>query len=194
MLRPDAPPAASSDNTQEEFMKRHHVWPAALALAASLQAGQAQQAPDTILYNGKVLTVKAMTIHEDVEVSPEVKKAIPALSELAGQIGDRSVRHRGTIGGSIAHGFLTLSMLSAMAYDALPEVEGRTMGMNYGFDKIRFLSPVPAGSKVRAHFVISQVEKKSPQQVVVRYAVSVEIEGKPKPALAAEWLTVAFFG
>ena len=97
-------------------------------------------------------------------------------------------------GGSIAHGFLTLSMLSAMAYDALPEVAGRTMGMNYGFDKIRFLSPVPAGSKVRGHFVISQVEKKSPQQVVVRYAVSVEIEGKPKPALAAEWLTVAFFG
>ncbi len=97
-------------------------------------------------------------------------------------------------GGAIAHGFLTLSMLSAMAYDALPEVEGRTMGMNYGFDKIRFLSPVPAGSKVRGRFVISQVEKKSPQQVVVRYAVSVEIEGKPKPALAAEWLTVAFFG
>ena len=97
-------------------------------------------------------------------------------------------------GGSIAHGFLTLSMMSAMAYDALPEVEGRTMGMNYGFDKIRFLSPVPAGSKVRGHFVISAVEKKSPQQVVVRYGISVEIEGKPKPALAAEWLTVAFFG
>ena len=97
-------------------------------------------------------------------------------------------------GGAIAHGFLTLSMLSAMAYDALPEVEGRTMGMNYGFDKIRFLSPVPAGSRVRGHFTISQVEKKSPQQIVVRYAVSVEIEGKPKPALAAEWLTVAFFG
>ncbi|MCC0002588.1 MAG: MaoC family dehydratase [Methylobacteriaceae bacterium] len=96
-------------------------------------------------------------------------------------------------GGSIAHGFLTLSMMSAMAYDALPEVEGRTMGMNYGFDKIRFLSPVPAGSKVRGHFVISAVEKKSPQQVVVRYGISVEIEGKPKPALAAEWLTVAIF-
>jgi carbon-monoxide dehydrogenase medium subunit len=56
-----------------------------------------------IALHGKVLTVKAMTIHEDVEVSPEVKKAIPALSELAGQIGDRSVRHRGTIGGSIAN-------------------------------------------------------------------------------------------
>lgn len=97
-------------------------------------------------------------------------------------------------GGSIAHGFLTLSMLSAMAYDALPEVEGRTMGMNYGFDKIRFISPVPAGSRVRAHFVVGEANRKSPRELVVKYAVSVEIEGKPKPALAAEWLTIAFFG
>lgn len=97
-------------------------------------------------------------------------------------------------GGSIAHGFLTLSMLSAMAYDALPDVEGRTMGMNYGFDKIRFLSPVPAGSRVRAHFVVAEASAKSDREMVVRYAVSVEIEGKGKPALAAEWLTIAFFG
>jgi acyl dehydratase len=97
-------------------------------------------------------------------------------------------------GGSIAHGFLTLSMLSTMAYDALPEVAGRTMGMNYGFDKIRFLAPVPAGSRVRAHFVVAEATAKSERELVVRYAVSVEIEGKPKPALAAEWLTIAFFG
>jgi acyl dehydratase len=97
-------------------------------------------------------------------------------------------------GGSIAHGFLTLSMLSACAYDALPEVEGRTMGMNYGFDKIRFLSPVPAGSRVRAHFVVADIQRKSPKELVMRYAVTVEIEGKPKPALAAEWLAIAFFG
>ena len=97
-------------------------------------------------------------------------------------------------GGSIAHGFLTLSMLSAMAYDALPEVEGRTMGMNYGFDKIRFLSPVPAGSRVRGHFVVADIQRKSPRELVMRHAVTVEIEGKPKPALAAEWLGIAFFG
>lgn len=97
-------------------------------------------------------------------------------------------------GGSIAHGFLTLSMLSAMAYDALPDLEGRTMGMNYGFDKIRFLSPVPAGARVRAHFVVAEATAKSDREMVVRYAVSVEIEGKGKPALAAEWLTIAFFG
>ncbi len=96
-------------------------------------------------------------------------------------------------GGSIAHGFLTLSMLSAMAYDALPDIAGRTMGMNYGFDKIRFLSPVPAGSKIRGRFSIANVSRK-PGQAVVTYAVTVEIEGRDKPALAAEWLTIAFLG
>ena len=100
---------------------------------------------------------------------------------------------REPFGGTIAHGFLTLSMLSVMAYDALPDIEGRTMGMNYGFDKIRFISPVRAGSKIRGRFKISDVTRK-PGQVVVRYAVSVEIEGKEKPALAAEWLTIAFLG
>ena len=96
-----------------------------------------------------------------------------------------------SFGGTIAHGFLTLSMLSAMAYDALPDIKGRTVGMNYGFDKIRFLSPVPAGSRIRGHFKIADVQRK-PGQAVVKYAVTVEIEGREKPALAAEWLTIAF--
>jgi acyl dehydratase len=96
-------------------------------------------------------------------------------------------------GSTIAHGFLTLSMLSAMAYDALPDIEGRTMGMNYGFDKIRFLAPVPAGSKVRGRFKIAGVTRKE-GQAVVRYGVRIEVEGGEKPVLAAEWLTIAFFG
>lgn len=95
------------------------------------------------------------------------------------------------LGGTIAHGFLTLSMLSAMAYDALPDIKGRTMGMNYGFDKIRFLSPVPSGSRIRGRFKIVDVQRK-PGQAVVKYGVTVEIEGRDKPALAAEWLTIAF--
>ena len=94
-------------------------------------------------------------------------------------------------GGTIAHGFLTLSMLSAMAYDSLPDIKGRTVGMNYGFDKIRFISPVPSGSRIRGRFKVADVQRK-PGQVVVKYAVTVEIEGKEKPALAAEWLTIAF--
>ncbi len=94
-------------------------------------------------------------------------------------------------GGTIAHGFLTLSMLSAMAYDALPDIKGRTVGMNYGFDKIRFISPVPSGSRIRGRFKLADLQRK-PGQVVVKYAVTVEIEGMEKPALAAEWLTLAF--
>jgi len=94
-------------------------------------------------------------------------------------------------GGTIAHGFLTLSMLSAMAYDALPDIKGRTVGMNYGFDRVRFLSPVPSGSRIRGRFKIADVQRK-PGQVVVKYGVTVEIEGKDKPALAADWLTIAF--
>lgn len=96
-------------------------------------------------------------------------------------------------GGTIAHGFLTLSMLSVMAYDCLPDIEGRTMGMNYGFDKIRFISPVPSGSKIRGRFKIANVQRK-PGQAVVTYGITVEIEGKDKPALAAEWMTIAFLG
>ncbi len=97
-------------------------------------------------------------------------------------------------GGTIAHGFLTLSLLSAFAYDALPDIEGRVMGMNYGFDKIRFILPVTCGSKVRGRFKLSEVTRKSDRELVLRYAVSVEIEGKEKPALAADWLTIAFLG
>ena len=59
---------------------------------------------------------------------------------------------RTPFGGTIAHGFLTLSLLSAMTYDAVPPLEGVVMGVNYGFDKLRFLAPVPAGSNVRGRF------------------------------------------
>ena len=97
-------------------------------------------------------------------------------------------------GGTIAHGFLTLSLLSAFAYDALPDIDDRVMGMNYGFDKIRFILPVACGSKVRGRFKLSEVTRKSDRELVLRYAVSVEIKGKEKPALAAEWLTIAFLG
>ena len=96
--------------------------------------------------------------------------------------------------GTIAHGFLTLSMMSAMAYDALPDIEGRVMGMNYGLNKIRFLSPVPAGSRIRGRFVLSDVQRKSDREIVITHQVTVEIEGKDKPALAAEWLGIGFLG
>jgi acyl dehydratase len=93
-------------------------------------------------------------------------------------------------GGTIAHGFLTLSMLSALAIDALPAVEGLAMGVNYGFDKLRFLTPVPAGARIRGRFRLDSVTKRSPTEFLGRHLVTVEIEGIAKPALAAEWLTL----
>lgn len=94
-------------------------------------------------------------------------------------------------GGTIAHGFLTLSLLSAMVYEAGPSLKGITMGVNYGFNKIRFLSPVRSGKRVRGRFQLLKLEE-APGQVTYTQAVTVEIEGEEKPALIAEWIGRAY--
>ena len=94
-------------------------------------------------------------------------------------------------GGTIAHGFLSLSMLSAMSYDCNPVLENVAMVVNYGFNKIRFTSPVKAGQKVRARFTTLKVEAKSDTNILTTTGVKVEIEGVARPALAAEWLGLA---
>lgn len=91
-------------------------------------------------------------------------------------------------GGTIAHGFLTLSLASAMSYDAVPPLEGVVMGVNYGFDKLRFLAPVPAGSRVRGRFKLLSAEDKGGGRWLLKHELTVEIEGGDKPALIAEWL------
>lgn len=91
-------------------------------------------------------------------------------------------------GGTIAHGFLTLSLLSAMGLEAQPKISGAVMGINYGFDKVRFLMPVQTGSRVRGRFVLSDVKQTRPGEVDVTWASTVEIEGGKRPALVAEWL------
>ncbi len=96
-------------------------------------------------------------------------------------------------GGTIAHGFLTLSLLSAMAIDAVPRLENVTMGVNYGFDKIRFLTPVRAGSRVRGRFTVLSVEEHRPGEITMKYKVDVEIEGSDRPALAAEWISRQYY-
>lgn len=96
-------------------------------------------------------------------------------------------------GGTIAHGFLTLSLLSAMAYDVVPSIEGAVRGVNYGFDKIRFVAPVPVGSRVRGRFELARAETSKPGEITLVYAVTVEIDGAERPAIAAEWLTRQFF-
>jgi acyl dehydratase len=97
-------------------------------------------------------------------------------------------------GGTVAHGFLTLSLLSAMGAEILPRLERRRIGINYGFDRIRFVAPVRVGARVRGRFVLLEAGYRSDGAVLTRYAVTVEIEGEEKPALAAEWLTLAILG
>jgi acyl dehydratase len=96
-------------------------------------------------------------------------------------------------GTTIAHGFLTMSMLSAMVYQ-MPSMEGVTMGVNYGMNKLRFVSTVPVGSKIRGRFVLSKFEEIRPGEVQTTTTVTVEIEGQEKPALVAEWLGRRYFG
>lgn len=95
-------------------------------------------------------------------------------------------------GGTIAHGFLTLSMLSAMAYEVCPRIEGSSRGVNYGFDRLRFVSPVPVGAQVRARFTLAKAVTEKPGEVTLHYGVTVEIEGADRPALVADWITRQF--
>lgn len=97
-------------------------------------------------------------------------------------------------GGTVAHGFLTLAMLSTMAYDAQPEIDGQKMSVNYGFNRLRFVSPVRAGANIRAHFTLSDVEIRNPAEIGLTWQVEMEIEGQEKPALVAEWLQRRYLG
>ena len=94
-------------------------------------------------------------------------------------------------GGTIAHGFLSLSLLSAMSYDCNPVLENVAMAVNYGFNKIRFTNPVKAGQRVRGKFTTLKVDEKSETNILTTTGVEVEIEGESRPALTAEWLGLA---
>src|SRR5437763_3387973 len=95
-------------------------------------------------------------------------------------------------GGTIAHGFLTLSLLSRMGAEAMLIPEGVKLAVNYGLDRVRFLAPVRSGKRVRGRFTLDSVEEKAPGQVLMRHTVTVEIEGEEKPALTAQWLGLIF--
>ncbi len=111
--------------------------------------------------------------HQFIHVDPERAKDTP-------------------FGGTIAHGFLTLSLLVPLS-SSIPNdpetVKGVIMGVNYGFDKIRFIAPVPSGSRVRASSVLKDVELKGTNQLQVTRTYTVEIEGSDKPAIVADWIT-----
>ncbi len=108
-----------------------------------------------------------------IHVDPEKAKATP-------------------FGGTIAHGFLTLSLLSAMAEEAVPLIKGLTHSINYGFDRVRFISPVAAGKRVRGRFELIAITVGA-TEVSQTLKVTIEIEGNEKPALVAEWITRHYF-
>lgn len=96
-------------------------------------------------------------------------------------------------GGTIAHGFLTLSLLSAMNYDCLPVIREQTMGINYGFDKVRFMSPVKSGTRIRGHFTLAEARFRGAGMLMTTYEASIEIENERRPALTATWMTIVQF-
>jgi len=105
---------------------------------------------------------------------------------------DPEAAARTPFGGTIAHGFLTLSLLSRMAADAMLRPEGVKMGVNYGFERVRFMAPVRSGKRVRGRFTLARCEEKKPGQWQFVHNVSVEIEGEEKPALVADWIGLIF--
>ncbi len=94
-------------------------------------------------------------------------------------------------GGTIAHGFLSVSLMSTMAYATIPPIRDMGMGINYGFDSLRFMSPVKSGARVRGRFVLADLTVRPSGWVQMTYDVTVEIEDQKKPALTARWITLA---
>jgi acyl dehydratase len=105
---------------------------------------------------------------------------------------DRQAAAQTPFGDTIAHGFLTLSLLSRMGAEVMLIPEGAKMAVNYGLDRVRFLAPVRSGKRVRGHFVLDTIEEKAVGQLLMRHLVTVEIEGEEKPALTANWLGLIF--
>ena len=94
--------------------------------------------------------------------------------------------------GTVAHGFLTLSLLSRMADGVMLHPESMRMAVNYGFDKVRFMGPVKSGKRVRGRFKMLSAEEKRASQWQITYEVTVEIEDEEKPALIADWIGYMF--
>lgn len=136
-------------------------------------------------------------VGQEVGVSPWVAIAQAQVNLFADATGDHQFIHvdperaarESAFGGPIAHGFLSLSMLPALSLGVLPAFEG-AIGINYGFDKVRFLNPVPVGARVRARFALNEFTRRNPQEFTTRYAVTVEIEGATRPAVVADWITM----
>jgi acyl dehydratase len=136
-------------------------------------------------------------IGDEVGVSGWIMLGQARIEQFADATEDRQFIHidpaaaaQTPFGGTIAHGFLTLSLLSRMGAEAMLLPEGAQMAINYGLDRVRFLAPVRSGERIRGRFTLDSVEEKGPGQILLRHSVTVEIEGDDKPALSAVWLAL----
>ncbi len=140
----------------------------------------------------------AAKVGTEIGVSPWFTIDQPKIDAFAELTGDHYFIHVDQaraaalpFGGTIAHGFFTLSLLSQMSYHVCPHIEGTRYPLNYGFNRVRFVSPVPEGSRVRGRFVLRSADAIDANQRQAVYDATIEIEGSQRPALVAEWLTRA---
>ena len=138
-------------------------------------------------------------VGQPVGVSDWIEVTQRRIAEFAEATEDRQFIHldpeaaaQTPFGGTIAHGFLSLSLLSRMAAEAILVPPATRMIVNYGLDRVRFLAPVRSGKRIRGRFALDGMDEKAPGQILLRHIVTVEIEGEDKPALSAVWLTLLF--
>ena len=135
----------------------------------------------------------------EIGVSPWIEVSQEAIDRFADVTGDRQFIHvdpeaakASPFGGTVAHGFLTLSLLSQMAGHVMLVPDTLRMAANYGFEQVRFLAPVRSGKRVRGRFTLAEMDEKRPGEWRFLHKVTVEIEGEDKPALIADWIGMIF--
>lgn len=139
-------------------------------------------------------------IGEVIGTSEWVELSQERINQFADATGDHQFIHideeaakMTPFGGTIAHGFLTLSMIPYLAaHSSIPRMDGIKMGVNYGGNKTRFLAPVRTGKNVRGHWKLLEMTEKRPGQWQQTCEITIEIEGEDKPALICEWITMFF--
>jgi len=138
-------------------------------------------------------------VGEEIGVSGWFEMSQQRIDEFADATEDRQFIHVDPesaadtpFGQTIAHGFLSLSMMSRMAADAMLVPDNVKMAVNYGLDRVRFVAPVKSGKRIRGRFRLDSITEKAPGQLLMRHTVTVEIEGEERPALTAEWLGLLF--
>jgi acyl dehydratase len=138
-------------------------------------------------------------VGSEIGLSPWIEISQADIDTFADVTGDHQFIHVDPVaaaqtpfGGTVAHGFLTLSLLSQMAASAMYVPDTVKMALNYGFERVRFIAPVRSGKRVRGRFTLASMEERKPGQWHFLHNVTVEVEGEDKPALQADWIGLIF--